>query len=203
MGDDEVITALRHSFTAVHSATPLERIVSHSRAVRVRRRVPGAAAAVGTAAAVAVGLGLGLPASQTAATHTARGPTVRLAAWTVTEEANGTIQVTFNEATDPAGLQGALRADGVPASVTFTGQQNPACQPYPSTGGFGGPRPRVLQWPPDAAQSFTTPYAMVIKPSALPSGAGLQIWTSGTPGAADNFQLHADLVQASPQCTGS
>ena len=36
---------------------------------------------------------------------------------------------------DAAGLQRTLRADGVPVSVTFTGQQNPACQPYPSGGG--------------------------------------------------------------------
>jgi hypothetical protein len=44
---------------------------------------------------------------------------------------------------------------------------------------------------------------MVINPSPLPSGVGLQIWTSGTPGAAGNFQLHASQEQASPQCTGS
>jgi hypothetical protein len=50
---------------------------------------------------------------------------------------------------------------------------------------------------------YSTPYALVIHPSALPSGAGLQIWTSGTPGGADNFQLQVSLVRASPQCTGS
>ena len=32
---------------------------------------------------------------------------------------------------DPAGLQATLRADGIPASVTFIGQQNPACQVIP------------------------------------------------------------------------
>ncbi len=52
-------------------------------------------------------------------------------------------------------------------------------------------------------RAYTTPYAFVIDPSALPSGAGLQIWTSGTPRAADNFQLHVTLVKTSPQCTGS
>ena len=111
---------------------------------------------------------------------------------------------------DPAGLQRTLRADGVPASVTFTGQQNPACQPYPHRHRPAlqpfGPRAdplggsRFVNHPKDA---YNTPDALVIHPSALPSGAGLQIWTSGTPGAADNFQLHVSLVKASPQCTGS
>ena len=43
----------------------------------------------------------------------------------------------------------------------------------------------------------------VIRPSVLLSGAGLPSWTSGTPGAADSFQLQVSLVPASPQCTGS
>ena len=34
---------------------------------------------------------------------------------------DGTIYVTINELKDPAGLQSTLRADGVPASVTFFG----------------------------------------------------------------------------------
>lgn len=58
----------------------------------------------------------------------------------------------------------------------------------------------VIHHPKDA---YETRGALVIHPSALPSGAGLQIWTSGTPGAADNFQPNVGLVQASAQCTGS
>ena len=219
MIDDELITALREQRGTVTMTTPVEQIISRGRAVRARRRVPGVAAAVGAAAAVAFAVGVALPAghpsaghpsaSHPSASHPASGPGVQLTAWTVTRQADGTIKVTFREATDPAGLQRTLRADGVPASVTFTGQQNPACRPYsssgpalwpvgPKTGPLDGSR--FLHHPQDA---FTTPYALVIDPSALPSGAGLQIWTSGTPGAADNFQLNVDLVQASPQCTGS
>jgi hypothetical protein len=107
-------------------------------------------------------------------------------------------------------LQRTLRADGVPASVTFTGQQNPACQPYSARGSqafwpYGrrtGPLAgfSFIHHPKDA---YNSPYALVIHPSALPSGAGLQIRTSGTPGAADNSQLYVSLVKASPQCTGS
>jgi hypothetical protein len=220
MIDDELITVLREQRGKVVMTTPVEQIISRGRSVRARRRVPQAAGALGAAVATAVAVSLALSASHPAAnhpaanhpaaSHPASGPGIQLAAWTVTRLAGGSIKVTFREATDPAGLQRTLRADGVPVSVTFTGQQNPVCQPYASSGStafwpFGpatGPLDgsRFIHHPQDA---FTTPYALVIDPSALPSGAGLQIWTSGTPGAADNFQLNVSLVKASPQCTGS
>jgi hypothetical protein len=233
MNDDELMTAVRESFTDVHSITPAARIVRRGRSVRARRRVPGVAAAVGVAAAAGVAVSVALPASHPAASHPtashsianhpianhpASGPgVVQVAAWTVTRQAGGSIKVTFREATDAAGLQRTLRAEGVPVSVTFTGQQNPACHPYPSSGDqaepspgqpYGGPLKGVLSGPlstgsQNPAQSYTTPYALVIHPSALPSGAGLQIWTSGIPGPADNFLLNVMLVRASPQCTGS
>jgi hypothetical protein len=210
MIDDELITVLREQRGKVVMTTPVEQIISRGRAVRNRRRVPGVAAAVGAAAVAVVAVSVALPASHPAASHPASLPSVRLAAWTVTRQAGGSIQVTFRKATDAAGLQRTLRADGVPVSVTFTGQQNPVCQPFssadsqafgpfgPTTGPLDGAR--FIHNPKDA---YTTPYALVIDPSALPSGAGLQISTSGTPGAADNFQLDVRLVKASPQCTGS
>jgi hypothetical protein len=222
MNDDELMTAVRQSFADVRSVTELDRIVGRSHAVRVRRSVAGVVAAAGATAAagVAVAVSVAMPASlpaasppahgPLAASHPASGPGVRLAAWTVTRQANGTIKVTFRHATDAAGLQRTLRAQGVPASVTFTGHRNPACQPYasgagqafwpfgPSSGPLGG-----HSFFHHAQNAFTSPYALVIDPSALPAGAGLQIWVSGTPGAADNFQLNVSLVRASQQCTGS
>jgi hypothetical protein len=225
MNDEELITTVRESYADVHSATTAGQIVKRGRTVRARRQIPGVAAAVGVAAAAAVAVSVALPASHSAASHApavshpavshpANGPGVQLAAWTVTRQADGNIQVTFRQATDAAGLQRTLRADGVPASVTFTGHQNPACQPYPSSSSQAGPPPGQPFSGPAAGvvprdflqnpkQAYTTPYALVIHPSALPSGAGLQIWTSGTPGAADNFLLDMSVVKASPQCTGS
>jgi hypothetical protein len=220
MIDDELTTVLREQRGKVVMTTPVEQIISRGRAVRNRRRIPGVAAAVGLAAVAAVAVSVALPASHPSASHPSAShpsashpaslPSVRLAAWTVTRLPGGSIQVTFREATDAAGLQRTLRADGVPVSVTFTGQLNPVCQPFSSPGSqaFGpfGPATgpldgaRFIHNPKDA---FTTPYALVIEPSALPSGAGLQISTSGTPGAADNFKLDVRLVKASPQCTGS
>ena len=129
MNDDELITAVKESVTHVHMNVPVEQIVSRSRAVRARRRIPGGAAAPGAAAAVAVAVTMALPAS-----HPASRPSARLAAsWTVTRKADGTIRVRFF---GPAALQRALRADGIPASVTFNGQQNPACHSIPA----GGPQ---------------------------------------------------------------
>ncbi len=215
MNDDELITVLREQRGKVVMTTPVEQVISRGRAVRVRRRIPGVVAAVGAAAAAAVAVGVAFPAGHPAVrppapSESATPPSVRLAAWTVTRQAGGSIKVTFRQATGPAGLQQALRADGVPVSVTFTGQQNTACQAYHVSASQAfwpyGSRPGPLDGSgfidhPEGA--YTTPYAFVIDPSALPSGAGLQIWTSGTPGAADNFQLHVTLVKTSPQCTGS
>jgi hypothetical protein len=221
MNDDELITVLREQRGKVVMTIPVEQIISRGRTVRARRRVPVVASAVGVAAAAAaVAAGVALPAGHPAvrpsgagapaASDSASPPSVRLAAWTVTRQADGSIKVTFRQVSDPAGLQQTLRADGVPASVTFTGQQNTACQPYHVSASQAfwpyGSRPGPLDGSafinhPEGA--YTTPYAFVINPSALPSGVGLQIWTSGTSGAADNFQLHVTLVKTSPQCTGS
>ena len=195
MNDNELITALREQRDKVPMNTPVEQIISRGRAMRARRRVPAVAGALGAAAAVAVAVSVALPAS-----HPASGPRAQLAAWTVARQADGSIQVTIRELRDPAGLQRTLRADGVPASVTFTGQQNPACQSYPG-GGSQSQRRHLLS-------SLAGPAGrdgMVIHPSALPSGAGLQIYTlfQNYPGPRGSFQVAAGLVQASPQCTGS
>lgn len=217
MNDDELITVLREQRGRVPMTTPVEQIISRGHAVRARRRAPGVAASVGAAAAAAVAVSIVLPSGHPAASHLAAShpavqhpaashsasePDVRLAAWTVTRQADGSIQITFREAADAAALQRTLRADGVPASVTFTGQQNPACQSWDRPGPVGS----AFGWSRFAGHmkdAYTTLYALVIHPSALPSGAGVQISTSGTPGSADDFQLSVGLVKASPQCTGS
>jgi hypothetical protein len=196
MNDDELITALREQRDKVPMNTPVEQIISRGRAVRARRRVPAAAGALGTAAAVAFAVTAALPAS-----HPASEPRAQLAAWTVTSQANGSIRVTIRELRDPAGLQRRLRADGVPASVTFTDQRNRACQGYPG-GGSQSQRRHLLS---SVALPAGGRNAMVIHPSALPSGAGLQIYAlfQHYPGPRGSFQVAVGLVRASPQCTGS
>jgi hypothetical protein len=193
MNDNELITALREQRGKVPMDTPVEQIISRGRAVRTRRRIPRVAGALGAAAAAALGVSVALPASHPAS--------AQLAAWTVARQGDGSIQVTIRELRDPAGLQRTLRTDGVPASVTFTGQQNPACRGYPG-GGSQNQRRHLLSSVAGAAGGRD---AMVIHPSALPSGAGLRIYTlfQDYPGPRGTFQVAVGLVQASPQCTGS
>jgi hypothetical protein len=134
--------------------------------------------------------------------HPASGPGAQLAAWTVARPADGSIRVTIRELRDPAGLQRTLRADGIPASVTFTGRQNPVCQGYGFSGSPGQRRQLLssVATGPAAGQDV-----MVIHPSALPSGAGLRIDAlfRPYPGSRGNYQWSVGLVQASPQCAGS
>jgi len=130
MNDDELITAVKESVTGVHMDIPAGQIVSRSRAIRARRRTPALAGALAVAAGTALAVTALLPSGHQPS-HPARA---RLAAWTVVKQADGGIRVTIHELRDPARLQSTLRADGVPVSVTFIGQSNPACQPY----GLGG-----------------------------------------------------------------
>jgi hypothetical protein len=98
----------------------------------------------------------------------------------VTRLADGDISVTINQFKDPAGLQSTLRADGVPASVTFASQQNQACQPYPGgtlSPGSGPPSP--LQPSPLLKQVFPTPYQQVVPPQG--TGSARMVRAAGTP----------------------
>lgn len=196
---------------------------------RIRSRLTLAAAglAATATASAAIAVTVLATASHPPGHQPGRPATARLAAWTVTKLASGNISITIRELKDPAGLQSTLRADGVPASVTFSSQLNPACRPYP--GGTPGippfqassllkrvfpepykrlpaslPRlPRRLSRVPAHARRpapFPAPghALIVIDPSALPGHAGVQLGTSSTGGAV----LLPQVVQASPECTG-
>ena len=125
------LTTARDSLTEVHMTTPLDTIVRHGRARSRRHRLTGLAGA----AVVAVGAVLAVTALLPASHPASHQPRVQLAAWTVTRQPGGIIHVTIRELRDPAGLQAELRADGVPASVSFGNGQQTACRPYPG-GGF-------------------------------------------------------------------
>jgi hypothetical protein len=202
MNDNELMTAVRESFTGVHSPTPVEQIVSRSRAVRARRRIPGAAGALAVVAGAAVAAAVLLPGGS----HPASGQRpAELAAWTVARLAGGNISVTIRELRDPAGLQARLRADGVPASVRFMpsrhGQPNP-CREY---AGSQALQHQVIQGLRPAHRGEQTIF-LIIHAAALPRGAGVGLQV--TSGAGDlhhpgGGRLGVALVQASPPCTGS
>lgn len=205
MNDDELMTMVRESFTGVHSATPVGQIVKSSRAVRIRRLMPGISAALAVAIGAILAVSLLTPASHQ--------PTASLAAWTVVKQADGTVRVIVREFRDPAGLQRKLRADGVPASVIFNPKlprgalfrdlfrvkHNP-CQFRRGQGQLL----KVVTGRPHRLREGST--ISVIHPSALPSGAGIQFIATPNTGyvhSPDRFALGVILVQASPRCTGS
>jgi hypothetical protein len=194
MNDNELITAVRQSVADVHTATPVEQILRRGRAARARRRIPVLAGALGVAAATALAVTTLLPGTH----HPGPQPRAQLAAWTVTTQADGNIRVAIHELHNPAGLQRRLGADGVPATVTFRNQPNPACHPWPGAGVRGMHTPAG-----DALFSKVFPWSaghtIVIDPSALPSGGGVQL-TAGF--GRTSTSIGAGLVRASPQCTG-
>jgi hypothetical protein len=222
MNDSELSTMVRESVTDIHSVTPVAQIIRRGRAVRARRRIPAVAGALAAAAAAALAATALLPSSHPellSPAHPGSHPAgVRLAAWTVTRQANGDIDVTINQLKDPAGLQATLRADGLPVNVTFSGrlELSASCQPY---------RTATLNTLSNVAQIRGD--SLVIDPSALPSGTGLAIFdrpgaglpvlsgttpTLGKPPAhrpsvpplltALNGPLAIGMVYASQQCTG-
>jgi len=168
----------------------------------------GGLSATGVVAAVIIGV-IALPPASGQASHPAHA---QLAAWTVVKQADGTIFVKIRELRDPAGLQATLRADGVPASVVFypgrpeAGQsawsfvhfKNNPCQEY--SGGEGQAQNVVTGQDPIQV-GFT------VHPSAIPSGAGVQIVANSNvgyyPQPVGPMALFEWLVQASAQCTGS
>jgi hypothetical protein len=210
MNDDELMTVVRDSFSSVDLDTPLGQIVRRSRTVRARRRIPVLAGALAVTAGAAVALATLLPG------HQPNSPvTAQLTAWTVTKQANGNISVTIRELRDPAGLQRALRADGLPASVTFFGRQNLACVPYPHRrgqsrsetrrqtiimGSLSGRYPSATIVRPAASGG-----GLIIDPSALPTDVGLQVGAGPLQhtGRISILPIWAGLVQASQPCTGS
>jgi len=237
MSDADVLRAAADSLSAipVPSAPDTAAIITTGQARR-RRRMTGLSIA-GTAAVTVVALGLSgafgsisHQPSDSASHQPAHHAHAQLVAWTVTRLAGGDISVTINQFKDPAGLQSMLRADGVPASVTFASQPNQACQPYP--GGTVSPRsgsPSPLRPSGLLKQVFPDPYqvlgptpgtgpARMVEapgpPSPSPSGnrTVIVIDPSALPrnagvqlassNAAATALLLPAVVYASTQCTG-
>jgi hypothetical protein len=180
MSDADVLRAVADCLSTIPmpSAPDTGAIITAGRARR-RRRMTGLSLA-GTAAVTVVAVGLsgavGSASHQPGSTgHRVTHPAhARLVAWTVTRLADGDISVRINQFKDPAGLQSTLRADGVPASVTFASQRNRACRPYPGGTVTEGrvPPPSPLSPPPLLKRVFPRPYQQVV----LPKGTGHPRW---------------------------
>jgi hypothetical protein len=232
MNDDDLITLVRAQRDFVPMTVPVDEIIRRGRALRARRLISGVAGGVAVIAGVALAVTALTLASHNAAhqivsqgTSQSPGhnvaPDAQLAAWIVTKLPDGNISVTVRQLQDPAGLQSTLRADGVPATVTFDQQLNSACRSYPA--GTPGPPGHISSL---LKAAFPTPYQdmptppagpprmvpagsspppltpngtpIVINPSALPANAGVQLAASSSGTAV----LLPQLVYASPLCTG-
>ena len=202
MKTDSLETELRQALADRADEVPdeaVERLQRRRYRPRSPRRVGMVSAGLTGAAAAATVLGIAMtqPAShhgsdQSSAPsshHSSAAAKTQLAAWTVTKQANGTVIITIRQLSDPAGMQAKLRAAGIPASVSDTG--NPACTQYllPTHGRTS------LQLRAGGTANVTK---LVLRPSALPGGAGLQIVVI-KPGN----DIISRFVQVSPQCTGS
>jgi hypothetical protein len=200
MNDDEVITTLREQRDKVHSHTSLDQIISRGRTVRARRRIPAlvgaltaAAAATAAAALVLTGGPAAVPGQHATAGH---ARTVATAAWTVREDADGTVTIYLRQYADPAALQRTLRADGINA-IVFPIPTAPACtyavttwlrtEPY-GTLGIGLPAnaaPRAVQLAVVTLAGQDLPASFIIHPDAMPQGSALFLpFKTGMPPSA-------------------
>jgi hypothetical protein len=193
MNDDELRTTVRERFTGVRMDTPVDQIVARGRAVRARRRIPVAAGGLAAAAGVAIGVATLVSGGP----HASHATSATLTAWTVQKQANGDVRVTIRDLRDPSGLQARLRADGIPANVSFSGLPA-ACQPVAVT---KSQLSSVV-----THQQHGRRMVFVIHPSALPSGDGVFIFDQvSAPPLSSGHQhgpLAFGLVQASSACTG-
>jgi hypothetical protein len=198
MNDNELSSMVRESVADIRSSTPVEQIISRGHAVRTwRRRVPAAAGALVVAGGAALGVTALAPSGHPAPTAAGKAGShpavVRLAAWTVAKQANGDIGITIRQLQHPAQLQATLRADGLPAHVSFYGQPDSVCKPRIVSGDVEADIYRFFE--------SNGSDVITIDPSVLPSGVGLSI--QGLPsGSLGHVALTIGTVYASRQCTG-
>jgi hypothetical protein len=167
-----------------------ERFVAGTRERRARRwwRLPvlaggltAAAAAIGAAALVLTGSGA-IPGQHDRGGHTR---TVVTAAWTVREDADGTVTIDLRQYTDPAGLQETLQADGinaivhpglyVPWPLIFRGIRLPPLQlGYPVCYYAAADlAPQAVQRAVVTRKHQAFPARFIIHPDAMPQGSAL------------------------------
>ncbi len=128
MNDEEtthqVLTAVRSAVPDARMRTPVEQIMGTARSLRRRRGFAGLAGA-GLAGVAAVTMALSVGGTGTASNGGARPGNAQLAAWTVRNGPDGTVNVTLRQARDAQRLQDVLAEHGVPAIVRF----GEVCQP--------------------------------------------------------------------------
>jgi hypothetical protein len=154
---------------------------------RHRRTVLLAACVTAAAAAAAVVVPAVVPGG-------GAGPLVT-AAWAVLRNPNGTIKVTMKEARDAAGLQAALRSEGIQAYIKYIPwvsdpsgpvTQYPAEECHAATIYPASPANIVEKvFPFPAGGAPNQGYAVTINPKAIPPGDAILIQVIWNPGQPD------------------
>ena len=210
MNDTDLATLVRDAVRDTHMTVPESDITRRARRLRTRRRAAaGGVVSAGLAATALAVATLAAPASSPATGKAQK--TAQLTAWTVTKDPGGVVDVTIRELKDPVGLQARLRADGVPANVSFSGP-NPACHPYYPDYRYIPPgyllnAANLLQpgkpWTHSydngsVTVSVTGPadLTLVLRPVRMPRGTAFQII------ALRGSVVAWGLVKISPACTG-
>jgi hypothetical protein len=233
MNDDQLMTAVRDSFAEVRLNVPVEETARRGRVLRGRGRayrvagVAGVAAVAGLTAVAVTGLGRAtvhvpvlFPVSPrpvviaSASTGAGAGRTT-LDAWTVAKGPGGAIDVTIRQLLDVAGLQAALRADGIPIRIAFQAGLPSDSPPLPagcanvnmSDEANAKLQAKILGMPVApvtglAPGPVTGPgIAIAIYPQQIPRGIGMYLAVqSGS--NREHYGWGLDLVRATPACTG-
>jgi hypothetical protein len=186
--EDSLLTELR-TYVATRAAS--------RPAVRRRRIVQLGLTAIPVGTAAAVGI---------AAVF---GPSPAAGAYAVTRTGHGDVVVTITKLSDAAGLQNALRADGIDAYVNYDQISLPPPTALPGGTPFASPRPRrstgTGTWYTEIGCSPITPVKVSVAPDAVTfdipandvnTGIPLHITTAGTVGAG------LASLQIQWQCTG-
>jgi hypothetical protein len=201
LSDDEVLRAASESLSATPMASPpdVEAILARGRAVRARRRIPGAVSGLAAVTAAAVVLGLGLSGALGSAPARGTG-TIRTAAFTLAEHANGTATLTlnFHELLDAAALRNALQQDGIPALVT----SGSFCSSHPALAAFSQVMSPTRVEPGRHHHLRGAPSISTINPAAMTEGTELSfgIFQLGP----DEQQVDAELINTSSySCTST
>jgi hypothetical protein len=196
------LAAGRARLTAAISAETRP-VTTRSRRIWVKRPVVAICAAATAAGIAAAGLAL----TSGPAAVTAQQGTVVTAAWTVREDANGTVTIYLRQYANPARLQQTLRADGVNAIVrgvpygmrTVTlpvgvpGSKKPPLRVPGPTCMYAATNnaPQAVQ---QAVAAFVValpgrdlPARIIIHPDAMPQGSALLLpFVTGMPAAPKN-----------------
>jgi len=171
---DGVFIQARDALSAdpIAQPPPVEAILARSRGQRHRRRLAGLSV-TGIAGVTALALGL---AGVFGGHNPGRvGTTIRTAAFTLAENANGTdtLTLTADQVFNPAALQQALQQDGIPALV----QTGSYCSSSPAPPGPAWAATLSLQLPDGTPVSPNQPVPAdadtVINPAAMPAGTEL------------------------------